>query len=41
MFEIQCREKGLGWKMEGLGVERLLVHGIEGILDIIGDVPCE
>ena len=32
MFELQCREKGLGWQMVGLESDRLLVHGDEGKL---------
>ena len=29
MVEVQCRDKGLKWQMDGLDVERLLVHGDE------------
>ena len=32
MFELQCREKGLGWQMTGLKADRLPVHGDEGKL---------
>ena len=32
MFELQCREKGLGWQMVGLAPARLLVHGDESKL---------
>jgi CheY-like chemotaxis protein len=32
MFELQCREKGLGWRLEGMGTERLTVHGDEAKL---------
>ena len=29
MFELQCREKGLAWQLEGLDGDRLPVHGDE------------
>jgi len=32
MFELQCREKGLGWTLEGMGEKQILVHGDEGKL---------
>ncbi|MBI2503863.1 MAG: hypothetical protein HYW07_11600, partial [Candidatus Latescibacteria bacterium] len=32
MFELQYREKGLGWRLEGIGPERLPVHGDEAKL---------
>ena len=32
MVEVQCREKGLRWQMDGLDAERLLVRGDEGKL---------
>ena len=33
MFELRCQEeKGLGWRMVGLDVDQLLVHGDEGKL---------
>ena len=32
MFALQCRQKGLGWRLEGEGDERLTVHGDEAKL---------
>jgi len=32
MFALRCREKGLGWRLEGLGSDPLLVHGDEAKL---------
>ena len=29
MFELQCREKGLGWRLDGLAATRRTVHGDE------------
>ena len=42
MFELQCREKGLGWRLEGLGEEKLPVHGDEAkvrqvLINLIGN----
>ena len=32
MFALQCRGKGLGWRLEGLGEEKMAVHGDEAKL---------
>ena len=32
MFEMRCREKGLSWRLEGLGSESIPVHGDEAKL---------
>ena len=42
MFELQCREKGLGWQLEGLEEKQILVRGDEGklrqvIINLLGN----
>jgi len=42
MFELQCHEKGLGWRLEGMDGERLPVHGDEAkvrqvLINLIGN----
>ena len=42
MFELQCREKGLSWRLEGLDEEKLPVHGDEAkvrqvLINLIGN----
>jgi len=32
MFQLRCEQKGLNWHVEGLGEDRILVHGDEGKL---------
>ncbi len=32
MFNIRCEQSGLAWRVEGLGENRMLVHGAEGKL---------
>ena len=32
MFQLGCEQKGLGWRVEGMGEERMLVRGDEGKL---------
>ena len=35
MFEVRCKQKGLAWKMEGIGTAPIPVHGDEGKLSQI------
>ena len=42
MFELQCREKGLAWRLEGVGPEKLLLYGDEAklrqiLINLIGN----